>query len=192
MAGCSFVASGLVAELSGQPPIFEYTTPYSDNYFGVQLTYMQNSATCYGVNSVPQFTPIIQNTDAKYTKTCQFLSTTSYTGIFCSSAPVAEIPEGTLTISFKGYTGHPHTAPIPFKASFGHKPVPRTETKEATKTATTTKVEWESGKHGHKSTITGRHLILLLPRLINLQNLTSQQALILTPSRLLVARLEPT
>jgi hypothetical protein len=157
MAGCSLFASGLPAQVSGQPPIFEFTQPYSDNYFGVQLTYLQNAATCYGTNSIPRFTPVIQNTDAKYTRTCDFLTTPSYTGLFCTKAPVSEIPDGTLTISFKGYTGAAHTAPIPFKAVFGRSPAPKTESNDVVKTTTTTKVDYVAGKHQYTSTVTGKY-----------------------------------
>lgn len=155
MSGCSLVAPGLVAQVSGQAPIFEYVRPHTSDYFGVQVTYVQSASTCYGVNSIPRFTPIIQNTAAGYTKTCQFLTTTSYTGIFCTGAPVTEIPDGQLTVSFKGYTGSANAAPIPFTASFGPSPAAATVTNTATVTATATQTSTVGGGFASTSTVNG-------------------------------------
>lgn len=155
MSGCSLVAPGLVAQVSGQAPIFEYVKPHTSDYFGVQLTYLQGTSTCYGVNSIPTFTPIIQNTAAGYTKTCQFLTTTSYTGIFCTGAPVTNIPDGQLTVTFRGYTGGANTAPIPFTASFGPSPAAATVTKTATATTTATHTNTVAGRAASTSTVNG-------------------------------------
>jgi hypothetical protein len=155
MAGCSLVAPGLVAQVSGQTPIFQYVRPHTSDYFGVQMTYLQSTTTCYGQNSIPRFTPIIQNTAAAYTKTCQFLTTTSYTGIFCTGAPISEIPDGHLTVTFKGYTGSSVTAPIPFTASFGPSPAAATTTRTATVTATAVQTDTVGGGFASTSTVNG-------------------------------------
>lgn len=150
MSGCSLISPELPAQVSGQSPIFQYDKNHTSDYFGVQVNYLQSTTTCYGQNSVPTFTPIIQNFESNYTRTCQFSSSASYTSILCTDAPVNAIPDGHLTISFRGYTGDANTAPIPFTASFG--PSPAVE--RATITATVT-----SPAGGSNSTANGTYNI---------------------------------
>ncbi|KAF2443067.1 hypothetical protein P171DRAFT_433411 [Karstenula rhodostoma CBS 690.94] len=155
MSGCSFVAPGLVAQVSGQAPIFNYVEPHTSDYFGLQMNYLQSTSTCYGVNSIPEFTPIIQNTAAGYTKTCQFLAAESSTGILCTGAPVTEIPDGKLTVTFQGYTGNANTAPIPFTASFGPSPAAATTTNTATVIEIATQTSTVDGEFASTSTVDG-------------------------------------
>ncbi|KAH5342740.1 hypothetical protein HBI49_230590 [Parastagonospora nodorum] len=46
--GCSFVAPGLVGPSNGATPTFSYRhTSHSDDYLGVQMTFMTGTQTCY-------------------------------------------------------------------------------------------------------------------------------------------------
>ncbi|KAH5656121.1 hypothetical protein HBI51_048130 [Parastagonospora nodorum] len=67
--GCSFVAPGLVGPSNGATPTFSYRhTSHSDDYFGVQMTFMTGTQTCYG--AMPTFTPYITNSQAQFSRNC--------------------------------------------------------------------------------------------------------------------------
>ena len=161
MAGCSLAAPGLVSQVSGVAPVFQYTRYHSDDYFGIQMTYLQAGATCYGVNSIPRFTPVIQNTAIGFTRTCQFETAPQYTGIYCPSAPVNQIPDGTLTVTFKGYTGAPNTAPVPFTASFGPSPAAKTVSNTVYSTQTATQTATAPGPFASTATANGEFMLIV-------------------------------
>ncbi|KAJ4309180.1 hypothetical protein N0V94_009043 [Neodidymelliopsis sp. IMI 364377] len=100
MTSCSLVANGLVSQYNGQVPTFSYRqTGHSDDYFGIQMTYMNGASTCY--SGRPSFTPVIQNTAAGFSVQCQFVISNAYSGIYCPNALVTNIPNGVLTVSYK-------------------------------------------------------------------------------------------
>ncbi|KAF1965445.1 hypothetical protein BU23DRAFT_25044 [Bimuria novae-zelandiae CBS 107.79] len=156
MSGCSLVANELVAQINGQIPVFQYTKSHADGFFGIQMTYLRTASTCYSsLYGTPAFTPVIQNTAAGYTKTCRFLTAPLYTGIFCTAAPLSAIPDGPLTVTFRGFTGPAATAPIPFTASFGPSPGPVTSTVTARVTQRITQTSIVAGGYASTSTVNG-------------------------------------
>lgn len=191
MAGCSLAAPGLVSQVSGVAPVFQYTRPHSDDYFGIQMTYVQAGATCYGVNSIPKFTPVIQNTAVGFTRTCQFQTAPQYTGIYCPAAPVNAIPDGQLTVTFKGYTGAANTAPIPFTASFGPSPAAKTVTSTVSSTQTATQTSTAPGPFASTVTANGKYMLFVYSLTAKVSPLKRLQAALPPLSRLETVLLLP-
>ncbi|KAF2030878.1 hypothetical protein EK21DRAFT_88595 [Setomelanomma holmii] len=133
--GCSFVASDLVSEYSGQVPTFSYrATSHSDDYFGVQMTFLTGTSTCYG--ATPSGTPYITNSAAGFSRDClwNYIASQEYTALVCT-ASVTDIPDGPLTISYEGVAADAAQSPMPFVATFGPSP-----TAQVTTTSTTTSI----------------------------------------------------
>ncbi|KAF1945266.1 hypothetical protein EJ02DRAFT_419549 [Clathrospora elynae] len=92
MSGCSLVAAGLPALIGSATPTFSYNpnqhTFAANDYFGVQVTYMSGTTTCYS-GTRPTFTPVISNPYLLYTRTCAYVTQgapATYTGIYCPDA----------------------------------------------------------------------------------------------------------
>ncbi|KAF1930295.1 uncharacterized protein M421DRAFT_49643, partial [Didymella exigua CBS 183.55] len=139
MTSCSLYASGLVPDVNGAVPTFSYRRDgHSNDYFGVQMTYLRGQSTCYQTGVKPSFTPVVQNTAARFSANCEFgIQPSGYTGIFCPAVPVTNIPDGVFTVSYINLAqGLP--TPIPFLATFGPSPAPRAVTATAGAVTTST------------------------------------------------------
>ncbi|OAL51752.1 hypothetical protein IQ07DRAFT_642669 [Pyrenochaeta sp. DS3sAY3a] len=151
MTGCSLVASGLVSNAGGQVPTFNHAlaNPTSSaNYYGIQVTYMSGTSTCY--DGFPPFTPILKNDAQQFTRTCEFIVQGSdYTAILCPDAhPTAFLDSGVLTISFAEAQKRGVPAPAPVTASYGAVAGWETPTLTATSTATATTTPTPTSKAG--------------------------------------------
>ncbi|KAF2625103.1 hypothetical protein BU25DRAFT_460581 [Macroventuria anomochaeta] len=155
MTSCSLVANGLVSQVSGAVPTFSYhRTAHFGDYFGIQMTYLNGQSTCYQTGATPNFTPVIQNVAASYSVHCQFsIQGPTYTGIFCPNAPVTNIPNGVLTVSYINWYQNEPT-PIPFLATFGPSPAPSTVTATVGAVATATATSTSTVSPGIASTAT--------------------------------------
>jgi len=133
MSGCSLVAAGLPALIGTATPTFSYDQAKhsfgSGDDFGIQMTYMSGTSTCYS-GTRPTFTPIISNPALLYTRTCSYVTQgvpATYTGIFCANADLFNwVNIGAYTLDNYQFLNPFAVTPRPFTATFGDQPAPST------------------------------------------------------------------